>query len=147
MSKFRFNKKIGMGIITIALILGIAACGVHRGPHHMDQAKMLKKITGKLDLNEAQQSKMQILLENASNFRQDMQLRHSDFSGSLTETLQSPVLDVAALNVQLDQVEADFSTFRKSMIADYADFHASLDDAQRETLVKSMEKMKKHRRH
>jgi len=136
-----------MGIITIALILGIAACGVHRGPHHMDQAKMLKKITGKLDLNEAQQSKMQILLENASNFRQDMQLRHSDFSGSLTETLQSPVLDVAALNVQLDQVEADFSTFRKSMIADYADFHASLDDAQRETLVKSMEKMKKHRRH
>ena len=147
MSKFRFNKKIGMGIITTALILGIAACGVHRGPHHMDQAKMLKKITGKLDLNEAQQSKMQILLENASNFRQDMQLRHSDFSGSLTETLQSPVLDVAALNVQLDQVEADFSTFRKSMIADYADFHASLDDAQRETLVKSMEKMKKHRRH
>lgn len=141
------NKKIGMGIIAIALIVGIAACGVHRGPHHMDQAKMLKRISAKLDLNEGQQSKVQVLLENASNFRNDMQTLHSDFSGKLTETLQSPEIDVEALNVHFDEFEADFSTFRKTMVADYAEFHTSLDDAQREILVKQMERMKKHRHH
>jgi len=134
---------MGLGILILALILGIAACGSHHGPHHMDQAKMLKRITKKLDLSEMQQGKLQVVLENTSNFKDDMQANHAGLSNSLNENLSTAQLDVDALNMQFDEIEGKFSTFRKAMVSDYAEFHASLDDAQREKLAAKFEKMSK----
>ena len=147
MKKIKLNKKTGLGVLVLALILGIAACGAHHGPRHMDQAKMLKRITKKLDLNDMQQGKLKVVLENAANFKEGMQSKHTDFAGSLTGDLQSQQLDVDALNLRFDQIENEFSSFRKGMITDYAAFHASLDDDQRDKLVNFAKKMEKHRRH
>ncbi|MBT4034064.1 MAG: hypothetical protein HOB84_15405 [Candidatus Marinimicrobia bacterium] len=143
MKKVKLNKRMGLGILILALILGIAACGSHHGPHHMDQAKMLKRITKKLDLSEMQQGKLQVVLENTSNFKDDMQANHAGLSNSLNENLSTAQLDVDALNMQFDEIEGKFSTFRKAMVSDYAEFHASLDDAQREKLAAKFEKMSK----
>ena len=143
MKKVKLNKRMGLGILILALILGIAACGSHHGPHHMDQAKMLKRITKKLDLSEMQQGKLQVVLENTSNFKDDMQANHAGLSNSLNENLSTAQLDVDALNMQFDEIEGKFSTFRKAMASDYAEFHASLDDAQREKLAAKFEKMSK----
>ena len=134
MKKVKLNKRMGLGLLILALILGIAACGTHHGPHHMDQAKMLKRITKKLDLSEMQQGKLQVVLENTSNFKDDMQANHAGLSNSLNENLSTAQLDVDALNMQFDEIEGKFSTFRKAMVSDYAEFHASLDDAQREKI-------------
>jgi len=143
MKKVKLNKRMGLGMLILALILGIAACGSHHGPHHMDQAKMLKRITKKLDLSEMQQGKLQVVLENTSNFKDDMQANHAGLSNSLNENLSTAQLDVDALNMQFDEIEGKFSTFRKAMVSDYAEFHASLDDAQREKLAAKFEKMSK----
>ncbi len=147
MNKLKLNKRMGMGLLVLALILGIAACGAHHGPHHMDQAKMMKRIAKKLDLNEMQQGKLKIVLENASNFKETMQANHTELTESLDENLRSTQLDVDALNLQFDEIESEFSEFRKDMVSDYAEFHASLEEAQREKLATTLEKFKKHRRH
>ncbi|MBT3228583.1 MAG: hypothetical protein HOD43_05485 [Candidatus Marinimicrobia bacterium] len=147
MKKLKLNKRMGFGLIIVTLALGMTACGAHRGHHHMDQAKIMKRITKKLDLNEMQQGKLQVVLENASNFKQGMQANHTELSGSMHENLRSTQLDVDALNMQFDDIETEFKTFRKSMVSDYANFHTSLDDAQREKLAVIFEKMEKHRRH
>lgn len=134
---------MGLGLLVLALILGIAACGAHHGPHHMDQAIMMKRITKKLDLNEMQQEKLKVVLENASNFKVGMLATHTELRGSLNEKFRAAQLDVDALNIQFDDIESEFSTFRKTMVSDYAEFHGSLDDSQREKLAAKFEKMSK----
>ncbi|MBC8191760.1 MAG: periplasmic heavy metal sensor [Candidatus Marinimicrobia bacterium] len=141
MKKVKLNKRMGLGLLILALVLGIAACGTHRGPHHMDQAKMMKRITRKLDLNEMQQGKLQVVLENASTFKAGMLANHTELRGSLNENFRAAQLDVDVLNTQFDEIESEFSAFRKAMISDYAEFHASLDDSQREKLASKFEKM------
>ena len=143
MKKVKLNKRMGLGLLILALVLGIAACGTNRGPHHMDQAKMMKRITRKLDLNEMQQGKLQVVLENASNFKEGMLANHSELRGSLNENFRTAQLDVDALNTQFDEIESEFSAFRMAMVSDYAEFHASLDDSQREKLAAKFEKMSK----
>ena len=141
MKKIKLNKRMGLGLIVFTLILGIAACGSHRGSHHMDQAKLMKRITKKLDLTEMQQGKLQVVLENASNFREGMLVTHTELSSSLNDNFKAVQLDVDGLNRQFDEIESEFSSFRKTMVSDYAEFHASLDDSQREKLASKFEKM------
>jgi hypothetical protein len=143
MKQIKLNKRIGVGLIILSLILGITACGAHHGPHHIDQAKMMKRITKKLDLNENQQGKLQVVLQSASKFRESMQLNHTELSGSLNENFRSAQLNIEALNMQFEDIEAELSSFRKTMVSDYAAFHASLDDTQREKLATKFEKMSK----
>ncbi|MBC8375227.1 MAG: hypothetical protein H8E26_04215 [FCB group bacterium] len=147
MKKVKMNKRMGMGLLILALILGIAACGAHHGPHHMDQAKMMKRITKKLDLNEMQQGKLKVVIENVSNFKVGMQANHTELSSSLNNNLSAAHLDVDALNLQFHEIETEFSAFRKVIVSDYAEFHASLDNSQRDKLAAKFEKMSKHRRH
>lgn len=132
---------MGLGFLVLALVLGIAACGAHYGPHHMDQAKMMKRITKKLDLNEMQQGKLQVVLESASLFRESLQATHTELSSTLNENFRSAQLNVDVLNMEFDDIESEFSTFRKTLVSDYAAFHASLDDEQREKLADNFEKM------
>ncbi len=145
MKYFKMNKRMGLGVIIIALALAMTACGMHHGSHRMDQAKIMKRITKKLDLNEIQQGKLQVVLENASSFRQGMQTNHSELTGSLHKGLNASRLDVDALNMQFDEIESEFTTFRKAMLVDFAEFHNSLDETQREKLATKLEKM--NRRH
>lgn len=145
MKKVKLNKRMGMGLLIVALVLGIAACGAHHGPHHMDQAKMMKRITKKLDLNEMQQGKLQVVLESASLFRESMQATHTELSGTLNENFRSAQLNVDALNMEFDDIESEFTTFRRTMVSDYAAFHASLDDSQREKLADKFEKLSNRR--
>ncbi len=97
----------------------------------MDESKILKRATKKLDLTDLQQGKLQQVLSTASRYKADMQTQHSVFAGPLKESLNSTQLDVDALNQQFADVEIGFSTFRQEMIAGFAAFHASLDDDQR----------------
>ena len=68
---------------------------------------------------------------------------HTELRGSLNEKFRAAQLDVDALNIQFDDIESEFSTFRKTMVSDYAEFHGSLDDSQREKLAAKFEKMSK----
>ncbi len=143
----KMNKRKGLGIFILVLALGMTACGAHHRHHDMDQAKMMKRITKSLDLNETQQGKLKVLLEDASAFRQSMESNHVELSSSLNENLSAPQMDIASLNMQFDEIESEFSGFRKAMISDFADFHNSLDTSQREKLAAKLEKMNKHMHH
>jgi len=147
MSFIKTHKRWGFAAIIVMLTLSMGACGMHQGRHDMDQVKVMKRITKKLDLNELQQGQLQVVLENASSFRQGLQDDHKNLTKSLKASLNESQLDVDALNQQFDAMEVEFSSFRKSMVSDYADFHASLDDTQREKLVVLIEKVGHHRRH
>ena len=141
------KKRIGLGAIIITLALGVVACGSHRGHHGMNESKMLKRATSKLDLTDRQQEKLQLVLHRASSFKAEMQTQHSAIAEPLKESIKSAELDVDALNLQFADLETEFSTFRKGMISEYAEFHASLDETQRNKLATALEKMEKRHRH
>jgi len=141
------KKKIGFGLIMIALLLGIAACGTHQGPHRLDQEKMMKRVTKKLDLNEGQQGKFRVVLENAAQLKMAWDANHSELSRVLGEQLPVAELDESTLNAQMSAMETEFIAFRRDMISDYAAFHATLDDSQRDKIAELFEKMGHHKRH
>lgn len=148
MNKLRRNRRIGVIVIILAVALGMAACSSHRDHSHgADIDKLMKRATKRLDLNVDQQSKLQVLLETGANFRQQMETRHGDFTSPLKENLAMAELNVEILNEQFDAFESDLSEFRKTMIVDYAEFHASLNDEQRSQIVEFVEKMEKRKGH
>lgn len=140
-------KKIGIGLIIIALVLGIATCGAHRGQHHLDQEKILRRVTKKLDLNEMQQGKFKVVLDNATQFKVAWDANHFELRNVLTEQLYGAELNEVAVNAQMSVMEAQFSAFRSDIVSDFATFHATLDASQRDKVAGLLQKMERHKRY
>ncbi len=148
MKKLKLTKKTGFITLILITALGIGACSAHHGhPRNMDPAKIMKRITRKLDLNTEQQNKFQEVLNTASDFKQNMSSKHDEFAVTLEKNLVQPTINVDELNTHFDALGSDLSDFRKTMLTQYADFHASLNDEQRLEITGFLEKMEKHKRH
>ena len=148
MKKLKLTKKTGLITLIVVTALGLGACTAHHAhPRNMDPAKILKRATKKLELNSDQQSKLQLVLETAADFKQNIGSKREEFASPLKRNLTQATINVDELNAHFDALGADFNQFRKTMITQYAEFHASLDDEQREKITGFMEKMEKHRRH
>ncbi len=148
MKKIKITKRTGLISMIVIAALGLGACSAHHGhPRNMDPAKIMKRITRKLDLNTEQQNKFQEVLDIASDFKQNMSSKHDEFATTLKKNLVQPTINVSELNTHFDALGADLSNFRKTMLTQYAEFHASLNDEQRLKLSSFFEKMEKHKRH
>lgn len=148
MKKFKLTKKTSLITLVLITALGIGACSAHRDhSRHMNPDKVMKRVTKKLDLNSEQQTKLQVVLESAADFKQSMNSRHEEFAGPLKKNLSQSTIDVDQLNLHFDEFESDLNQFRKTMITQYADFHSSLDEEQRAKLTGFIEKLQKHKRH
>lgn len=148
MKRIKFTKRTGLISMILITALGLGACSAHHGHHRgLNTDKILKRTTKKLNLNSMQQSKLQEVLETAANFKQNMSTKHDEFTAPLKKNLSQPVIDVDQLNMHFDAFESDLNQFRRTMITQYADFHASLDDEQRLRLSGFIEKLEKHKRH
>lgn len=147
MKKILMNKRTGVLALIIGLSLGMIGCGAHRAHHGMNIDRVLKRSTKKMDLNTDQQSKLRQVLETGQSFKLKMSARHDEFANPLKENLAQSTLDVDQLNEHFQTFETELSEFRKIMLVDYAEFHASLSDEQRTKLIRYIEKMEKHRRH
>jgi len=148
MKKLKLTKKTGLLSLIVVTVLGLGACTAHHAhPRNMDPAKILKRVSKKLDLNENQQSKLKPALETAASFKLEMSSRHDQFSAPLKKNLSQPTIDVDELNSHFDELGADLNQFRKTMLTQYAEFHASLNEEQRGKLTDFMDKMEKHKRY
>jgi uncharacterized membrane protein len=148
MTRIKLTKRSSIITLIVITALGLGACTAHFGhPRHMNPEKIMKRATKKLDLNTEQQAKLQLVLETAADFKQNMHSKHDEFATPLIRNLSQPTIDVDELNTHFDALGTDLSQFRKTMIDQYAEFHASLDDQQRLKLAGFVEKMEKHRRH
>lgn len=142
------NQYAKWGILSLLLVFGISTCSVH-GDHHRkaDHEKILKRTSKKLDLTGAQQLELEQVLSTADTFKEKMQARHATLGSDLAETFSQAELDVDVLNARFDELETEFSSFRRQMIQEYAEFHASLDEAQQQKLLKEIQNMEKYMRH
>ncbi len=138
-------KRAGLVLVTLSLVMGITACGSqrmhHRGPN---PERALKRATKVLDLSGPQQAKLKTILEEMQNFKSDMRASHADMITPLKANLAQEQLNLEQLNLDFDIAEKELSIFRKTLLSQFADFHASLDESQRTELVSIMEKMEKH---
>lgn len=141
----RHTKRIGIWVIAITMLLGIISCGA-RHAHHlgMDQERIMKRVTKKLDLNTTQQNLFQQVLTTTEDFRSQMRTKHEGMEQPLLENLGQETLDVSAVNAQFEALESDFSGFRAKIVSAFAEFHGSLNPDQREKVVALMERLKKH---
>jgi Spy/CpxP family protein refolding chaperone len=144
----RHTKRIGTWVIAITMLLGIVSCGARHAHHRgMDQDRILKRVTKKLDLNAEQQGLFRQVLVTSEAFRVQMHGQRESMKKPIMQQLMQEALDVSAVNAQFESMEAEFSAFRAKMVNTLAEFHGSLDAAQREKVIKIMEKLSKYHDH
>lgn len=140
-------KKTGLVLVTILTGLGLISCGAHRDRHHdRNTDNIMKHAVKKLDLTADQQGKLSIVLEDMESFKSKMKTQHSDFSAPFKENLAKADINLVELNEHFDTFELELRQFRQNVLVNYADFHSSLNDEQREKLVGYLEKMEKRHR-
>ena len=84
-------------LITTGLLLigGLSACG-HHYKHRNPEARaeyIIEKITDKLDLNDAQASKLQVIKTELLEIRENSRQQRGDTHDTILSLLQQPTLD------------------------------------------------------
>jgi len=138
------------GLFTLGLLaafvaaVGMAGCG-HRCRHKHDPAEraawVTKKIASKLDLNDAQKAKLEIVKEEILAQREKArQEREEEFRTVITQ-VRSERLDTGKLKALITRRHQRMEEAAPSVLQKIADFHASLTEIQREKAAKEIEKM------
>lgn len=150
MRKNRRRWFFSLGLLAAAVgALGLTACG-HRGFRHHghDPAqraeRLTKKIASKLDLNDAQKAKLDIVKQEILAHREKgKQEREEAFRTILTQ-IRSKQLDTGKLQAMMEQRHKRMEEIAPSVLQKIADFHASLTDEQKEKAAQEVEKMHDH---
>jgi Spy/CpxP family protein refolding chaperone len=108
----------------------------HCGRHGHDDASHIEhladRISGRLDLNEAQQDKLVSLLESLQ--AQRAAIRNVDFAKDLGAMIQGERIDRAAAQAWIDQRMQSLQTAAPTVLGALADFYDALDTEQQQAL-------------
>ncbi|MDB5103524.1 MAG: hypothetical protein JWP91_1213 [Fibrobacteres bacterium] len=142
---FRFAFPV-LAITAGALFL--AGCrGRHCGWNSSPEAKadhIAKRVAKELNLTAEQKSKLDKIKADILSRKGDFQAVHAGLKETLLGQIRSPSVDQAKLNQGLEDREAKIKELRSFMVAEFAEFHAMLDSAQREKLASHLERMERH---
>jgi Spy/CpxP family protein refolding chaperone len=140
----RSVKLILLTVFITVTAVGITACG-HR--HHSSEERaewLVQRITDSLDLNDAQQAKLQAIKQE---FEQGMKKYHEQrqaFYDRLLEDVQKPQLDKQLLLDMVDSRKQAYDEIAPRLIDKVIDFHASLNAEQKQKIVEHMQKFREH---
>jgi hypothetical protein len=127
--------------ITIASIT-LVACG-HRHFSPEERAEWVtERISDHLDLNAAQLAKLNAVTEEYLADQKQFKQGHVELIDQLIAEVKSPALNQDTLLNIIETRKAAFESMAPRVIARLADFHASLNDEQKEKIVKKLEKIK-----
>lgn len=114
-------------------------CGRNSSPEEKIE-HMTKKLSKELDLNADQKAKLDKIKGDLLARKADFQAVHGGFHELAIGQIRAGSVDQAKLNQSLEEREAKFKELRSFMVAEFAEFHAMLDPAQREKLASNLER-------
>lgn len=136
-----------VGFMTIGAVGTIgaqaaASPGLGHGRH-------LARLIQQLDLTEDQQAQAAEIREAMQGHHEEMRAERESRRDEMLGLLGSASVDREQVHAEIDAKLAEQSTFMHDMADRFLDLHASLDDAQRATLVEqaeqAAERMEQHR--
>ncbi|MEO8247961.1 MAG: Spy/CpxP family protein refolding chaperone [Burkholderiales bacterium] len=135
---------------------GLAACshGRHHGGWDADasdhsewHAKMVDRVGGKLDLNEAQKQKFASLVQKLHEQRQALVAGGADPRAEVQSLVAGSTFDKARAQKLIDEKIAAVQGKSPDVIAAMADFYDSLDLAQQQKVREFMQRGRGRHRH
>jgi hypothetical protein len=136
-------------VIPVLIAISIAgitlvACG-HRHYSPEERAEWVtERISDHLDLNKAQLAKLNAVTEEFLADQKRFKQGHDELIDQLIAEVKSPALNEGTLLNIVETRKAAVDAMAPRIIARLADFHASLNDEQKEKIVKKLEKIKQH---
>lgn len=132
-------------MLAAAGIVGLALSTTACGPSSMaeKQEKLVKKMTYKLDLTDAQIPYAETLADALMNTRKAMKAKRQEQMPQLRAELAKPNLDKATLNQMIDAQTTILQANRDKMLDALIAFHAQLNAEQKTELDEMMEKLQK----
>jgi Spy/CpxP family protein refolding chaperone len=118
-------------------------CGWHASPEEKAD-HITKRIAKELDLRPEQKTKLDKIKTDILARKADFQAVHAGFREIALGQIRSASVDQAKLNQNLEEREAKIKELRTFLVAEFAEFHAMLDPAQREKLASKLEKLERH---
>ncbi|WP_455204958.1 Spy/CpxP family protein refolding chaperone [Kaarinaea lacus] len=138
------SKTVLVVLIGAVTAIGVTACG-HR--HHSPEQRaerMVDKISSKLDLNEEQQQKLRAVKEEfVTAMRQHHQEQQQLFD-QLIADVQKPQLDKQLLVDMVEKRRQAFDDIAPKVIDKIVEFHASLNDEQKQKAAEHMQYFREH---
>jgi periplasmic protein CpxP/Spy len=134
---------IPMAAVTAGMLL---FAGCHRdhcrrgGTPEEKAEKITKRIAKELKLTQDQKGKLEKIKGDILARKADFQAMHGGLRDLALGQIRSESVDQDALNRNLEDREAKMKELRSFMVAEFAEFHAMLDPAQREKLAGHLER-------
>lgn len=99
-----------------------------------------KKIAKELNLTAGQKTKLDKIKADILARKGEFTAVHAGLKDMLMGQIRSASVDTAMINQGLEDREAKIKELRGFMVAEFAEFHAMLDPAQREKLASKLER-------
>ncbi|MGA7105200.1 MAG: Spy/CpxP family protein refolding chaperone [Candidatus Deferrimicrobiaceae bacterium] len=152
MPKNRRRWFFSLGLLAAAVgAIGLTGCGHRCWRHHgHDPTERVEWATGKiasrLDLNDAQKAKLDIVKQEILAHREQGRQEREEAFRTILAQIRSKRLDSGKLLALMEQRHGRMEEIAPSVLRKVADFHASLTDEQKEKAAQELEKMRDHRR-
>lgn len=114
------------------------------GPGGPGFAHMMDRLHASLHLNATQESAWQNAQQTSRKNFDTMRTQHQVVEKQLREASQQPILDLAALQTQRQQLESNDLDLRNSTEKAFVDFYSTLDDQQKKLVSDSIKSSWKH---
>jgi periplasmic protein CpxP/Spy len=124
--------------------LALAGCRGHHGWHSSPEERadhVAKRIAKELDLNDDQKARLDKIKGDILSRKEDFRSLHAGMRAEALSQLRSGAVDQEKLNQSLEQREAKAKELRAFLVTEFAEFHALLDQGQRDKLAARLEKM------
>lgn len=130
---------------TILAAGAVLLSGCHRGHCSWSSpeekaARVTKKIGKELDLTGEQKAKLDKIKTDILARKDEFKSLHAGLHELALGQLRSGSVDQAVINQGFEDREAKMKELRTFMVAEFAEFHAMLEPAQREKLAAKLEK-------
>jgi Spy/CpxP family protein refolding chaperone len=102
--------------------------------------RIAKHIAKELDLTAEQRIKLDKIKADILARKGEFTAVHAGLRETLLGQIRAAAVDTSKLNAGLDDREAKIKELRGFMVAEFAEFHAMLDSAQREKLASKLER-------
>lgn len=135
MNKWSKTAFAGLGIA--ALVVGLSACGQHTPEEQ--QARFVKKIVHKLDLNETQTPYAEKLVAEMAEFRQEMKQLRTQQLPKLQTLVSSDSISSEQLHTLFEAPKQVIENHQQDIITQIVALHSVLNAEQKQELAEKLE--------
>lgn len=137
-----WTKKLLIGLGTFGLIAGLTACG-HQTPEEK-QARFVKKLVHKLDLNEAQVPHAENLAKAFSELRQEMKTVRQEQLPKLQTLVDGETVTAEQINAIISAPKQVFEKHQQDIVTQLVALHSVLNSEQKQEISEKLQHIQEH---